>query len=738
MQGIGFRPFVYRLATELGLAGSVCNSAGGVDILAQADEDRLDQFVRRLRDDAPPLARIRELSTADAPAVDAADFQIVPTDAAGALEVDAARDIATCDDCLAELRDPGDRRYRHPFINCTNCGPRYTLIETLPYERPNTAMKAFAMCADCEREYGDPADRRFHAQPVCCWACGPTLELRGADGGDLQSEDPVRDVARALGLGRIAAIKGIGGFHLACDAMSPDAVGRLRERKCREQKPLAVMARDLEAVARIAETTDAERTLLASPERPIVLLRKKGRGIIADQVDPRSRFHGVMLPYTPVHHLLAEALPYLVMTSGNRTEEPIARTNAAALETLRGIADVFLLHDRKILTRNDDSVVREVAGDVVIMRRSRGYAPEPIDVGQDVDGILACGPMLKNCIALGRGTLCTVSQHIGDLKNVETYRSLEETARKLSGMLGVEPIRAVCDRHPVYASTRFAESLGLPVVKVWHHHAHIAACMAENGLYDPVIGVAFDGTGYGDDGRTWGSEILIADRAGCQRFGHLAYMPMPGGDAAVEHPGRMAVGVRFAALGKGAADGVPGLGCDEAAAVVEMLERGVNCPLSCGMGRLFDAASALLGVCTLASYEGQPAIELEDAADPDVAETYPLDLAERDGELIADGAGILAAVCADRDAGSPVAAVAGRFHNTVVELLLEYVRAARSRTGLRDVCLSGGCFQNAILVEKSVARLEADGFHVYRHRLVPPNDGCIALGQMVVAANVRE
>jgi hydrogenase maturation protein HypF len=756
VQGVGFRPFVYRLATGLGLAGTVRNDALGVEIVAEGDADVVDVFACRLRFDAPPLARIRELTVADTEPTGRDGFRIELTDSAGGLDVDAARDTATCDDCLRELRDPDDPRYRHPFINCTNCGPRYTISERLPYDRPNTSMAGFAMCLDCELEYHNPADRRFHAQPICCWACGPMLELRDAGGEVLRSDDPVAAVADALAAGRIAAIKGVGGFHLACDATSEDAVRRLRERKHRAEKAFAVMARDLAAARNIAVISEAEAALLAGPERPIVLLAKTPATRIACGVDPRSRFHGVMLPYTPIHHLLAERLAYLLMTSGNQVHEPICRTNDEALARLRSIADVFLLHDRDILTRNDDSVARVVAGEPVLLRRSRGYVPEPIAVGDDVTGIVACGPMLKNCAAIGRGGLAYVSQHIGDLENLETYRSLGQTVDKLVQMLGVEPTLAVCDRHPDYPSTRFAESLGLPVVRVGHHHAHVAACMVEHGLRDRVIGFAFDGTGHGNDGRTWGSEVLIADRASAERFGHLSYMQMPGGDAAVRHPGRMAIGALHATMGRDAVRAVPWMGEAEAAAVIELLERDLNVPLTCGLGRLFDAVSAILGVCTRATYEGQPAIELEAVASPDESGSYPAAVAQSSDaplawndagdsgptgesrELVVDSAAILAAVITDRDAGTPIPAIAARFHNTIVDALLEWAGAARERTGLRDVCLSGGCFQNALLLERSVARLADAGFNVYRHRLVPPNDGCVALGQLAVAAATRE
>ena len=737
MQGVGFRPFVYRLARELAVSGSVRNFAGGVEIFAQGQAANVGDFLRRLRDDAPPLARIRDLAVTDAQAEDVTGFHIDMTGASGGLDVDAARDIATCNACLAELNDPADRRYRHPFINCTDCGPRYTIIDSLPYDRPATSMKTFAMCADCEREYNDPADRRFHAQPVCCPRCGPKLTLLDADGNPIAADDPVAETAERLARGGIAAIKGIGGFHLACDATSSEVVARLRKKKYREEKPLAVLARDLDAVRRIAHVSAAERALLESPERPIVLLERKGEGVLAPEVDPRSRFHGVMLPYTPIHHMMAERVPYLVMTSGNRTEEPIARTNEGALGKLRGVADVFLVHDRDILTRNDDSVVREIAGDVVIMRRSRGYAPEPIAVGQNVGGIVACGPMLKNCAAVGRGDLAYVSQHIGDLANVETYNSLHDTIQKLCGMLGVEPTLVACDKHPGYASTRLAESMELPLTRVQHHHAHVAACMAENGLRDRVIGIVFDGTGYGDDRHTWGGEVLAAGRADYERIGHLSYMRMPGGDAAVNHPGRMALGALFPLMGRDAARAVPWMDEPEVEAVLEMLDRGVNVPLTCGMGRLFDAASAVLGVCARRTYEGQPAIELEGVADPAVADAYPVDLVETGDGIESDGAAILAAVCEERDAGLPVPEIAGRFHNTIVDFLLKCAAAARERTGLNGVCLSGGCFQNALLLERSVARLAADGFSVHRHRLVPPNDGCVALGQLIVAASSR-
>ncbi len=737
VQGVGFRPFVYRLATGLGLAGSVRNAGSGVEIEVQGEPDVLDRFVARVRRDAPPLARIRQLTARDAAPVAEDGFRIEMTDDDGALEVDAARDVATCDDCLAEIRDPADRRYRHPFINCTNCGPRYTIIERLPYDRPDTSMRAFPMCDACRAEYEDPADRRFHAQPVCCHDCGPTLELLDAEGQHVAGPDPLAATADILAEGGIAAIKGIGGFHLACDATSPDAVRRLRCRKHREQKPLAVLARDLDAARAIATVGPEEQALLESPERPIVLLPRRAGGIVADAVAPRSQFHGVMLPYTPIHHLLAERLPYLVMTSGNRTEEPIARTNDDAVSKLAGIADAFLVHDRAILTRNDDSVVRRLAGDVVVVRRSRGYAPEPIAVGADVDGILACGPMLKNTVAVGRGELCYLSQHIGDLSNPATVRSLESTAAKLAGMVGVEPRLVACDRHPDYLSTRFAESLGLPLVRVPHHHAHVAACMGEHELTGKVIGVAFDGTGYGDDGHTWGSEVLIADRAGSERFAHLAYLPMPGGDAAVRHPGRMALGALFPLLGPDARRAVPWMDEAEADAVLELLDRGVNTPLTCGMGRLFDAAAAVLGVSREATYEGQPAIELEGIADLTAKGGYPIELSESGGVRQIDGAAILAAVCEDRDAGVPVPTIAGRFHSTVLGLLLQCVTEAVRHTGLDRVCLTGGCFQNAFLLERSVARLEAEGLSVFRHRLVPPNDGGVALGQMVIAAAKR-
>jgi len=738
VQGVGFRPFVYRLARELGVAGCVRNVAGGVQVVAEGAEPELAAFVRRLRDDAPPLARVREVRVEDAPPAALDGFRIEMTAAAGELDVDAAPDVATCDACLAEMLDPADRRHRHPFINCTDCGPRYTIIESLPYDRPNTSMRDFPMCPQCDREYHDPGDRRFHAQPVCCPECGPKLSVLDAEGRLLPVEDPIAEVASRLAAGAIAAVKGIGGFHLACDATSSEAVRRLRGRKWREEKPLAVLARDVAAARRVASISPEERALLEGPQRPIVLLAKKGEGVLAPEVDPRSRFHGLMLPYTPVHHLLTEELPYLVMTSGNRTEEPIARTNEEALEKLRGIADVFLVHDRDILTRNDDSVARWIAGDAVLLRRSRGHAPEPIAAGQDVDGVLACGPMLKNCIAVGRGELAYLSPHVGDLTNLDSYRSMARASEKLCRMLGVEPTLVACDRHPGYASTRYAKETGLPVIEVWHHHAHVAACMAEHGLHGPVIGIAWDGTGYGDDGHTWGSEILIADRRRYERLGHLAYMPMPGADAAVKHPGRMAVGALFSRMGAAAARAVPWLDDAEAEAVARMLERDVNCPLTCGMGRLFDAAAALLDVCRRTTYEGRPAIELEGVAEPRAQGTYPVQLTEANGRLLADGPGLLAALVADRDAGTPVPTIAGRFHNALARLLVRFAEAARDRTGITDVCLSGGCFQNALLLERGIAALHDAGLAVHRHRLAPPNDGCVALGQLVVAASRKE
>ena len=738
VQGVGFRPFVFRLAEEEHLAGWVLNDSLGVLCEVEGARSNLDTFERRLRADAPPLARVNAVEGETIPATAETGFLIRPSDRTDARTTLISPDVATCDDCLRELFDRNDRRYRYPFINCTNCGPRYTIIRDIPYDRPKTTMLPFRMCEACQREYDDPRDRRFHAQPNACPACGPQVKLVDPEGRELPGLDPVNRAADFLHDGMVVAVKGLGGFHLACDARSERAVTRLRKRKGREEKPFAIMAPAVEIISEFAEVRPEDRRLLQSPERPIVLLLKREPSHIAHAVAPHSRYVGVMLPYTPLHHLLlAEGFEALVMTSGNVSDEPICKENDEAIQRLRRIADYFLVHDREIHTTSDDSVVRADAGGLKQMRRSRGYVPVPVPL-DDGPVVLAVGAELKNTIALTRGPFVFLSQHVGDLKNLRTHEFFLETVEHLKKILAVEPAVVAHDLHPDYLSTRFA--LGLDSVErvgVQHHHAHIAGCMLEHDLTGKVIGVSLDGTGYGTDGNTWGGELLVADRSDFERVGQFEYLPLPGGDRAVDEPWRTA----FAALVNAYADDWRMLDIDflrrhdgrDLSTLAQMLDRGVNCPLSSGAGRVFDAVSALVGVCEQATYEGQPAIELEAIVAPDVREAYPYTVSTEGGRWVVHFAETYRGVVEDLRRGTQNANISAKFHNTIVEVIVALVSRAAAKTGLRRVCLSGGVFQNRYLCDNVVPKLEALGFEVYEQSVVPANDGGIALGQAAVA-----
>ena len=553
VQGVGFRPFVYQLANRFGLKGSVSNTASGVTVHVEGAGQGIDAFVRELRPASPPLARITDIREAPADVAGHARFAIAQSTELAQRSTLISPDVAVCADCLAELFDPADRRFGYPFINCTNCGPRYTIIDDVPYDRPKTSMRRFAMCRACQAEYDDPDDRRFHAQPNACAACGPQVRLLDARSGEVAGADPVRKTAELLGQGRIVAVKGLGGFHLAVDARDEAAVARLRKRKGREEKPFAVMSRDLESVRGYASVDDRRAALLTAMERPIVLLEKRRPDPLAPSVSPGNRYFGVMLPYTPLHHLLLDRCPDpLVMTSGNLSEEPICIDNREALERLNGIADAFLVHDRDILLRADDSIVRRAAGQTRFLRRSRGYVPVPVFLQRPQARVLACGAELKNTVCLTKENRAFVSQHIGDLENLETYGFLDRTVQHLRRILDIRPDIVACDMHPDYLSTRYADAqTGVERIRVQHHHAHIASCLAENRTDGPVIGLAFDGTGYGTDGCIWGGEVLVADTRRFQRVGHLAYVPMPGGAAAIREPWRMAVSYLYDAFGGG-------------------------------------------------------------------------------------------------------------------------------------------------------------------------------------------
>lgn len=748
VQGVGFRPFVYNLAQRHGLRGWVCNTSSGVDIEAEGVPQAVDAFLRALTLEAPPLARIDAVDVYELPPNGDATFEIRQSQAQPGRFQPISPDVATCDACLAEVMDPADRRYRYPFTNCTHCGPRFTIIRDIPYDRSQTTMAAFTMCPDCQAEYDDPANRRFHAQPNACPTCGPRLTLAPTPGKSLPSDlpdDPIEATRALLARGWIVAIKGLGGFHLACNARDEEAVRRLRSRKGRVGKPFALMARNLETVRSLCEVNNEEAKLLGGRERPIVLLRARPGNGIAPSVAPRQRNLGIMLPYTPLHHLLLQPAPgipdVLVMTSGNLSEEPIAIGNDEAFTRLRDLADAFLLHDRDIYIRCDDSVVRVFRGAELPIRRSRGYAPYPVHLGIEAIPLLACGAELKNTFCLTRGPYAFLSQHIGDLENVETLNAYRIAIKHFERLFRVRPQALAYDLHPDYLATRYAlqraEQEGLPAIGVQHHHAHIAACLAEHQQPGPVIGVAFDGTGYGEDGAIWGGEFLIADLSGYRRVAHLAYVPLPGGDAAVRRPYRMAWSHLRHAFGSTWPD-VPALrqfNSTERQVVERQLATGLNAPPTSSMGRLFDAISALCGICLEATYEGQAAIELEMLADPaeDGAYEWPLPDAAGDSPWAIDPAPIVRAVVRDVQKGTEVATIAARFHHAVAAMVTEICQRLRAVTGLNEVALSGGVWQNVMLLERTLTRLEAIGFTVYTHRLVPPNDGGLALGQAVIA-----
>jgi hydrogenase maturation protein HypF len=815
VQGVGFRPFVYALATRLGLGGFVGNDVDGVFAEVEGQPAAVREFLRAIAEEAPPLARIDRVTTTTMAPAGTASFEIVASDThgsdthaidtAGTRRTLIAADTATCADCLRELADPADRRHRYPFINCTNCGPRFTIVKDVPYDRPLTTMAAFRMCEQCAAEYDDPANRRFHAQPTCCPACGPRLTLLDGAGKPMVepalpgsavpgpvvsglvppwSAPPGPALEAAAGLlraGRIVAVKGLGGYHLAADAASQQAVAALRARKHREDKPFAILAADLAAAARLCQVDEAAGSLLSSPARPIVLLPRRPEADVATSAAPGSRQLGLMLPYTPLHHLLLAAVGRpLVLTSGNASDEPIAYRDGDALRRLAGIADAFLIHDRAIHIRTDDSVSRTFAGRPVLIRRSRGYVPEPITVRAGFPRpVLACGAELKNTFCLARERHAFISHHIGDLENAETLRSFTEGIEHFSRLFDITPRVVAHDLHPEYLSTKYALDLDdVHLVGVQHHHAHIASCLADNGLADnglagdgaggPVIGVAFDGTGYGTDGTIWGGEFLIADLAGFRRGGHLAPVPMPGGAAAIRQPWRMAAayldaaypgdagrsnmsldtaGLDTAGLNRaGAGDQVAGLAvarrnASRWDAIVAMARRGVSAPLTSSAGRLFDAVAAILGIRDEVSYEGQAAIELEQLADPGEPSAYHAGIepgaetGSAAGEPFrASGTDLVRAAVEDLAAGVPQEVIAARFHNGLAALIEDGCVLLRERHGLGTVALSGGVFQNMLLLRRTVSRLEAGGFRVLVHSRVPCNDGGISLGQAVVAA----
>ncbi len=733
VQGVGFRPTVYRMARALSLAGFVRNDADGVWIEVEGAEADVRRFAATLRSEAPPLARIDSLEGMEVLMQGDRVFRVIESVASADIHAIVPADAATCDACLRELFDPTDRRHRYPFVNCTDCGPRYTIVRALPYDRANTTMQAFTLCGPCTREYEDPGNRRFHAEPNACATCGPRLELAQARRASAFHDDALRGAIALLEGKKILALKGLGGFQLAVDASSEGAVTRLRERKGRPDKPLAVMARDLAALEAQFVMSDAAREALVSPARPIVLVTPRAEAVVAPSVAPRLGEIGVMLPCTPLHHLLlAEGPPLLVMTSGNRSDEPIVKDNAEALSSLTEVADAVLLHDREIHARADDSVLRVVAGKAQPVRRSRGYVPERIALGWAAPSILAVGAELKNTICVTRDGDAHLSPHIGDLAHPDAFAFFEESIAKLTSFLGVRPLVVAHDLHPEYLSTRWALACGLPRMAVQHHHAHIASCLAEHQWTGPVIGVAFDGTGCGPQGDLWGGEILLADLGGFRRLGHLRPIALAGGEAAIRQPWRLALAALIDA--EEPLDLLARIDPRKLESVRRLLQTDFASPRATGAGRWFDAVAALAAVRDEVTFEGQAAMELEAIAAPGAPYPFLVD-AHTEPVFSIDLRPVVRAIAGEVRGGADPSVIAGRFHETLAAVVREGCRRAREEHGLDTVALSGGCFQNKLLTERALALLEGDGFEVLVHRTVPPNDGGIALGQAAVAAH---
>jgi hydrogenase maturation protein HypF len=739
VQGVGFRPFVYRLARLHRLAGWVCNTSQCVEIEIEGPPASLATFIGQLQQEAPALARIDAVVSVETRPEGLAGFVIRESRHLAATEALIPADVATCDDCLHDISDPQNRRYQYPFTNCTNCGPRFTIIREVPYDRPHTTMAVFDLCPQCRMEYENPEDRRFHAEPTACPVCGPRVWLE--EGNRRLEPEAIRAAARLLGQGRIVAVKGLGGFHLAADARQETAVQTLRERKGRVAKPFALMVRDLAEAERLCHLGHLERSLLLSRERPIVLARRRPESGVSPQVAPGHKYLGLLLPYTPLHFLLLEHAPAaLVMTSGNLSEEPLVYRNQEARDKLSGLADAFLMHDRDIQVPCDDSVVRPLHdGTVVPFRRARGFVPAPLYLPLTSEPILGVGAEQKNTFCVAAHRVALLSQHLGDLDSVETFDYYQHAIAHFKALSRKDPVIVAHDLHPGYLSTRYARNLaGVSLVGVQHHHAHIAACLAENRRTEPVIGIALDGTGYGPDGTVWGGELLVADLARFTRAGHFACVRLPGGEAAVRDPGRMATAYLYALYREDFPRQAHRLDLSFAPLEGRILHRqlaeGFHSPLTSSAGRLFDAVAGALNVCRTRTYEGQPAMELEMAADEDEDGFYPAAVKSEGDVLELDTRAIFAGVVADHQAGVATAAIAARFHNSLVRLLADACLQLRDRTGLGLVALSGGTFQNALLFSRLKRTLEAQGFEVLHHKLTPPNDGCIALGQVAVAA----
>jgi len=763
VQGVGFRPFVYRLAVKHNLKGYVYNTSEDVKIEVEGELEAIKQFQLELGIEAPPLAHIEGVAVTHYPPTGYKNFEIRPSIAEEGKYQLISPDIATCQACLSELLNPSDRRYRYPFTNCTNCGPRFTIIEDIPYDRPETTMRYFQMCSQCQAEYENPLDRRFHAQPNACPKCGPKVKLVDNQGKRVAGSDALASASQLLKKGKIVAVKGLGGFLLACDASNEAAVKTLRERKRRSSKPFAIMVNNVNEIKKHCYVSPEEEELLTCPQSPIVLMKWKAGSSVSREVAPNLEYLGIMLPYTPLHHILLKdtELP-LVMTSGNLSEEPIAKDNNEALKRLSGIADYFLIHNRDIYSRYDDSVAIVERGTSQLVRRARSYAPYPIHLTFKCRQVLACGAEMKNTFCLTRDNYAFLGQHIGDMENMETLEHFDNTISLYKRLFRIEPEIIAYDLHPDYLSTKYAQELSkssnIKLIPVQHHHAHIASCMADNKLESSVIGVAFDGTGMGSDGYIWGGEFLVADYCSFDRVGHLEYLPLPGGDAAIKRPYRTAVGYVLSLLGKDTLRAIIASGAKhprvafigevseiEIGIIKHQIESGLNSPLTSSMGRLFDAVSALMNIRGEIDYEGQAAVELEmaayachyeehsDEAISNDKESYPYRIIVDEGMRIVQLRDLLSAIIEDLDQGVSSGRISVRFHNTIARMTDEMCRLIADETGINRVVLSGGVFQNRLLLRKIIKLLENSGFQVFTHKQAPCNDGGISLGQAVVA-----
>ncbi|VEN72548.1 Carbamoyltransferase HypF2 [Candidatus Desulfarcum epimagneticum] len=742
VQGVGFRPFIHQLAGRFGLKGEVANTSAGVFIHIEGPADDVDLFCRRIEKNPPPLSRITHMAVSNAPPKGYETFSIVKSRGRDSISTLISPDVSVCEDCLSELFDPEDRRYLYPFLNCVNCGPRYTIIDDIPYDRPHTSMKGFDMCDACRREYEDPANRRFHAQPNACPECGPHVALYNASREKIPGPDPIEKTARLLKEGHILAIKGLGGFHLAADPENDAAVKRLREKKGREEKPFALMSPDMAAIEAYAHVSDAEKKRLNSLQRPIVILRKKIPTSLSEAVSPKNDSLGVMLPCAPLHYLLFQwGFKALVMTSGNISEEPIVIDNETAFSTLGNIADYFLIHNRDIYLRSDDSIVRHSAGATRLIRRSRGYAPAPIFLKKSVPPTLACGAHMKNTVCLAKGQNAFLSQHIGDLENRWADDFFRMTIDHMKRIFDIHWEIAACDLHPDYSSSRYAKTLeerGARLVRVQHHHAHIASCMAENQIDSKVIGIALDGAGLGSDGAIWGGEALVADLTGFERSGKIEYNAMPGGDAAAREPWRMALSYLHEAFGDSMSRlSLPLIrhaGEKKIRVIQQMINGNIHSPPTSSAGRLFDGVASIIGIRHISTFEGQAAMELEMAAAGEKPRgVYPCQwIGEKEKTL--PTAPIIRAVVADMEKGASPSQISAKFHATLIQAFCDLCQIVKKETGIDQAALSGGVFQNRVLLSGMKGELEKRGFEVFCHSLAPCNDGGLSLGQAAIAA----